>query len=143
MKIKIKRFNKNLPLPERKTAGAAAFDLLARDSVTIPAKSIGYVPLNIAMEIPPGHFLFLAPRSSTHKRGLLPANGIGIIDPDYCGDCDEIKSAYYNFTDSPVLVERGERISQAMIVKFVEAEWNEVEKMDHETRGGFGTTGEK
>jgi dUTP pyrophosphatase len=143
MKIKIKRFHKDLPLPEHKTAGAAAFDLTARDTVTIPPKSIGYVPLNVAMEIPADHFLFLAPRSSTHKKGLMPANGIGIVDPDFCGDCDEIKSAYYNFTDQPVLIERGERISQGMLVKFVRAEWEEVDMMNHKTRGGFGSTGDK
>ncbi|MDE2019098.1 MAG: dUTP diphosphatase [Patescibacteria group bacterium] len=141
MKIKIKRFQKDLPLPERKTAGAAAFDLTARETVEIQPGTVGYVPLNVALETPPEHFLLLAPRSSTHKKGLIPANGIGILDPDFCGDGDEVKSAYYNFTDAPVRVERGERVAQAMIIKFVPVEWDEVEKMEHKTRGGFGTTG--
>ena len=139
--VKIKRFDKEVPLPEYKTHGAGAFDLCARIGVEIPPKEFKYVPLNVAIGTPPGYFLMLVARSSTHKKGLLPANGIGIIDPDYCGDCDEIKSAYYNFTDQPVLIERGERIAQAMLVKFVRAEWEEVDMMNHETRGGFGTTG--
>jgi len=70
MLIKIKRFDKTLPLPEYKTEGAAAFDLYAREATEIPPGAIRYVPLNIAVETPPGHFLLLAPRSSTHKRGL-------------------------------------------------------------------------
>jgi dUTP pyrophosphatase len=82
MDIKIKRFDKELPLPTRQTAGAAAFDLTAREAVTIQPGTVGYVPLNIAVETPPGYFMLLAARSSTQKKGLMKANGIGIIDPD-------------------------------------------------------------
>jgi len=60
MNIKIKRFDKSLPLPSKHTEGAAAFDLAAREEVTIGPRSIGYVPLNIALETPPGHFLLVA-----------------------------------------------------------------------------------
>jgi dUTP pyrophosphatase len=141
MKIRIKRFDKELPLPQRHTAGAAAFDLAARETVIIPSHTVGYVPLNVAIETPAGHFLMLAARSSTHKKGLLPANGFGIIDPDYSGDADEIKGAYYNFTDAAVTVERGERIAQAMFVGFVHGDWEEVDEMPNKTRGGFGSTG--
>jgi dUTP pyrophosphatase len=141
MRTKIKRFDKNLPLPERKTGDAAAFDLHARESVEIPPRGIGHVPLNIVVETPPGYFLLIAARSGTHKKGLIMANGIGIVDPDFAGDGDEIKAAYHNFTDSPVLVEKGERIAQGMFVKFESTEWEEVEKMDKKTRGGFGSTG--
>ena len=143
MNIRIKRFDKDLPLPKRHTEGAAAFDLVARETVTIPPHAVGYVPLNIAVETPPGHFLMLAARSSTHKKGLMPANGFGIIDPDFSGDGDEIKVALYNFTDAPVVVERGERIAQAMFVKFETGDWEEVDEMPNKTRGGFGTTGNK
>jgi dUTP pyrophosphatase len=143
MKIKIKRFDEDLPLPEYKTAGAAAFDLMAREAVKIAPGTVGYVPLNVAVETPPDHFFLLAARSGTHKKGLMPANGFGIIDPDYCGDGDEIKVAYYNFSAMPVAVERGERIAQAMFVKFARSEWEEVEKMESKTRGGFGSTGSK
>ncbi|MEK9180324.1 MAG: dUTP diphosphatase [Patescibacteria group bacterium] len=143
MKARIKRFHKDMPLPERKTKGAAAFDLHAREDVLIAPGEIGYVPLNIAVETPDGHFLLLAARSSTHKKGLIMANGIGIVDPDYCGDEDEITAAYLNFLTEPVMVEKGERIAQGMFVQFSVAEWEEVEKHDKKSRGGFGSTGSK
>jgi dUTP pyrophosphatase len=143
MNIKIKRFDKELSLPKRQTEGAAAFDLTARETVTIEPGAIGYVPLNIAVETPPGHFLMIAARSGTHKRGLMMANGIGIIDPDYSGNDDEIKAAYYNFTAASVIVEKGERIAQGTFIPIARFEWNEIETMENKTRGGFGTTGNK
>jgi dUTP pyrophosphatase len=143
MTIRIKRFDKELPLPRRHTEGAAAFDLAARETVEIPAHQVGYVPLNIALETPAGHFLLLAARSSTHKKGLLPANGLGIIDPDYSGDGDEVKAPLLNFTDKPVIVEKGDRIVQATFVKFATGEWEEVDELGNKDRGGFGTTGSK
>ncbi len=141
MAIKIKRFDKELPLPEYQTAGAAALDLIAREAVTIEPGKIGYVPLNIAIEAPAGHFFLLAARSSTHKKGLMLANGIGIVDPDYCGDGDEVKAAFLNFTNESVSVARGDRVAQGMFVSFSRAEWNEVDMMNNDTRGGFGSTG--
>lgn len=130
-------------MPKRQTEGAAAFDLTAREAIEIPPKTIGYVPLNVAMETPLEHFTLIVARSSTHKKGLMLANGIGVVDPDYCGDEDEFRAAYYNFTDKPVRVDRGERIAQGMFVKFVRAEWDEVDKLENKTRGGFGTTGSR
>ncbi len=139
--IKIKRFDKTVPLPEYKTEGAAAFDLCARIAVEIPPKEIGYVPLNVAVEVPEGHFLLLVARSSTHKKGLIMANGIGIMDPDFSGDEDEYKAVYYNFTDKPVMIEKGERIAQGLVIKRETVQWQEVNVMENKTRGGFGTTG--
>ncbi len=141
MDIKVKRFDKKLPLPQMKTDGAAAFDLCARIEVIIPAKEYQYVPLNVVIETPPGYFLLLAARSSTHKKGLWMANGIGIGDPDFSGDADEYRAVYYNFTDKPVLIEKGERIAQGVIVKREAIAWQEVDTMQNKTRGGFGTTG--
>jgi len=143
MNIKIKRFDKELPLPKRQTEGAAAFDLTAREAVTIAPHAVGYVPVNVAIETPTEHFLLVAARSSTHKKGLMMANGLGIIDPDYSGNEDEIKVAYYNFTDTPVAIEKGERIAQGTFVKISYPEWDEVDEMPNKTRGGFGTTGSK
>ena len=139
--VKIKRFDKELPIPKHQTEGAAAFDLTAREAVEILPGTVGLVHLNIAVETPPGHFMLLAARSSIHKRGLIKPNGIGIIDPDFCGDEDEIRATYYNFTDKPVLVEKGERIAQAIFVPIAKFEWEEVDKMQSKSRGGFGTTG--
>jgi len=143
MKIKIKRFDKTLELPQRHTEHAAAFDLAAREPVTIPAGQVGYVPLNVAVETPKGHFMLLAGRSSLHKRGLMLANGVGIIDPDYSGDEDEVKAALYNFSAQPVVLEKGDRIMQATFIKTENWEWDEVEAMPNKTRGGFGSTGKK
>ena len=139
--IKIKRFDKNIPLPEYKTVGAAGLDMIARETVEIPARSLGYVPLNVAIEPPVGYFMMLVARSSTHKKGLWMANGIGIMDPDYSGNEDEYKAVYYNFTDAPVKVEKGERIAQVVCVKMETPVIQEVDTMPNKTRGGFGTTG--
>lgn len=143
MRIRIKRFDKSFPLPEYKTPGAAAFDLAARETLEIPPHTVGYVPLNIACETPDGYFLLLASRSSTHKKGLMLANGIGIGDPDFSGDADEYTAALYNFTDEPVRIEAGERICQGVFVKMERAEWEEVDVLGNPSRGGFGSTGEK
>lgn len=143
MKIRIKRFDKRIPLPTYATPRAAAFDLAARERVEIPPKSVGYVPLNIACETPDGHFLLLAARSSAHKKGLMLANGIGIGDPDFSGDGDEYTAAYFNFTDKSVIVEAGERICQGIFVKLERPEWEEVETLGNPNRGGFGSTGAK
>ena len=141
MNIRIKRFDKEISLPEFKTEGAAAFDLCARVAIEIQPRSIGYIPLNVAIEVPRGYFLMLVARSSTHKKGLWMGNGIGVMDPDFSGDEDEYKAIYYNFTDKPVVVEKGERIAQGLIIKREDINWQEVEKMENKTRGGFGTTG--
>lgn len=143
MKIRIKRFDKGIPLPEYKTKGAAAFDLSARMSVAIAPKTIAYIPLNVAIEPPEGHYVALFARSSLHKRGLMPANGVGVIDPDYSGDEDEYKAALYNLSEETVVIDRGERIMQAVIAPYTHAELEEVDHMGNGSRGGFGTTGRR
>lgn len=142
MKITIKRIDKSLPLPEYKTEGAVCFDLQAREKIEIPAGEIRLIPLNIILKTPEGYMFVLASRSSTAlKKGLLTANGIGIIDQDYCGPNDEIKYQVYNFTGKTVIVEKGERIVQGCFVPVAKAEFEEVEKMGDKDRGGFGSTG--
>ncbi len=141
MQITIKRFDTSIPLPEYKTPGAVAFDLSARVETTIAPKSLGYIPLNVAIAIPVGHAIILVARSSLHKRGLMPSNGIGIIDEDYCGDSDEYIATLYNFTDAPVTVSKGDRIMQALVVPYARPEIVEVSALGNADRGGFGTTG--
>ena len=141
MDVEIKRFDKELSLPEYKTTGAAAMDCLVREDVSVPAKSVAMVSLNIAVKPPKGHFVFLAARSSLHKRGLMTANAVGIGDEDYSGDQDEYKAPLYNFTDQPVEVKRGERVVQMMILPLDRVSWREVDSLDTPDRGGFGTTG--
>ncbi len=141
--IRVKRFDKSLPLPEYKTKGAAGFDLTARETTIIKPSTVGYIPLNIAVETPKDHFFVLAARSSTHKLGLLPANGIGIGDSDFRGDGDEYKFPAFNFTKKTITIEKGTRIAQGLFVKFTKAKWKEVNKLNSKTRGGFGSTGHK
>ena len=141
MKIKIKRFDKELPLPEYKTEGAVAFDFYARVPITILPKGVVRVPLNVALELPEGYMLMMAARSSLHKKGLIFANGVGIGDRDFCGNNDEYHAALYNFSDNPVSIERGERIAQGIIKKYDKADWEEVDDLGNKNRGGFGSTG--
>lgn len=143
MKVRIKRFDSSVPLPEYKTEGAAALDLYAREETTIPAHSIAYVPLNIALEIPKDAWVLLAARSSLHKKGLTPANGIGIGDSDFSGNNDEYQAALLNFTDKEVIVEKGERITQMIILRRERVELEEVKSLSKKSRGGFGSTGKK
>lgn len=144
MKIKIKRVDKSLPLPEYKTEGAAAFDLYAREKVLIPAHTVKLIPMNIILELPPHCWAMLAARSSSHKKGIMAANGIGIGDRDYCGENDEYHFPALNFTDSEVVIEKGDRIAQMMIFHYERAEFEEVESFAHNvSRGGFGSTGDK
>jgi dUTP pyrophosphatase len=142
MKIKIKRIDTSLPLPEYKTSGAAAFDLYAREDTVIQPKSLEYVPANLIIATPPGYVLIIASRSSTPKRGLIIPHGIGIVDADYCGDEDELKMQLFNNTAEPVSVSRGDRIGQAMFLPLLKvSEWEETDSLQKESRGGFGSTG--
>lgn len=143
MKIKIKRFDKNLSLPAYQTKGAVGFDLTAREDIKIKPGMVGYVLLNVAIETPDGYVLFIAARGSTHKLGILPIHGIGVGDPDFRGDEDEYKFPVLNFTKKIVKIEQGARVAQGFFVRFVRADWQEVSKMKSKTRGGFGTTGKK
>lgn len=143
MKVKIKRFDKSLPLPEYKTDGAACIDLYTREDTVILPHSFGKVPQNIALDIPHGTFVLLCARSSAHKLGLIPSNGIGICDEDFRGDNDEYIFLVYNVTDKEVVVEKGSRIAQIMIFNLNKIEFEEVDSLGNEDRGGIGSTGLK
>lgn len=141
MKLKIKRIDQSLPLPEYHTSGAVAFDLYAREQIIIPPFTPTLIPANFVIKTPKGHYLMLTARSSTaKKKGLIVFTGI--IDQDYCGDEDELKISVLNFTKKNVTVEREERIAQGVLVKISKADtFNEVTSMSKKSRGGFGTTG--
>lgn len=141
MKLLIKQFDKSLPLPTHKTKGAVAVDLYSRLEVVIPAGEIAYIPMNVAIKIPDGYFVLLAPRSSTHKLGIMGINSIGIMDRDYCGNDDEYHFAVRNFTDKPVIIEKGTRLCQLVLIKCEIFEFEQVDTMPDPSRGGFGTTG--
>lgn len=141
MKVKIKRFDTSLPLPAYKSPGAVAMDVYAREKVTILPHQVGYIPLNLAVELPPGTWLMVASRGSTHKMGLLMINGIAIGDEDFKGDNDEYSYPGFNFTDKEVVIEKGTRVAQVMVMKYEKVEWEEVDKLGHEDRGKYGSTG--
>ncbi len=141
MKVKIKRLDKELPLPRYETNGSVGFDFICRESVTIAPQTVGLIPANVIVETPPGYMLMVTLRSSTpRKRGLLIPHGVGVIDQDYCGEDDEIKIQVYNFTDSSVTIERGDKIAQGIFVRVTRVDWGEVSEMGARTRGGFGST---
>jgi len=143
VQIKVKRFDKSLPLPQYQSDKAAALDLAARESVMIPAGTVRRVPLNVAIKLPDDYFVLVAARSSLHQKGLLLANGIGVGDADYCGDKDEYQAALLNFSKDEVGVERGERLVQMMVLPRPKLEIAEVDKMGGVDRGGFGSTDKK
>ena len=142
MKIKIKRIDKNFPLPEYHTEGAVAFDLYSRVDSVIPPRTLERLPTNVIIEIPKGYMLEVKDRSSTlKKKGLFVS--VGYIDNDFHGEGDEILLQVYNMTDNDVTIEKGERLGQGAFVKVDIAEWEEVDTMSDNNRGGFGTTGHK
>jgi dUTP pyrophosphatase len=142
MLVTIHRIDKTLPLPRHETTGAVAFDLMVRETMTIAPDEIVAVPVNIIVATPPGYMFMIAARSSlARKKRLVLPNSVGVIDQDYCGPNDEVHVQLWNIGKEPSTVERGERIAQAMFVKIERAEWNEIEKIDGESRGGFGSTG--
>ena len=139
--IKIKLFDKSLPIPEYKSPGAVGFDVYLRKTVSIKPREVVLAPVNVALEPPKGCFVILAARSSMYKHGVMLANGIGIGDEDFKGDQDEYHMSLLNFTNKKVTIKKGERIGQMIIVSYVRAKFTVVDLLGHPTRGGFGSTG--
>lgn len=138
MDIPIKRFDPEYPLPKYSEPGAACFDLFCRETVTIKPHKLGAVRQNFALQIPSGHALLIFSRSSTPiKKGLMLANGVGVIDEFYHGDDDEVMTFFLNVTDEPVTIGAGERIAQGMIIKTESVNWREVASMDAGGHGGY------
>lgn len=143
MIVKVKRIDKSLEIPQYHTKGSVGFDLTAREETKIKPFEIKLIPLNLIAKVPKGYGLFLFSRSSVPiKKGLMVANGVGVVDQDYCGEEDELKLSALNFTRKTVTVEKGERICQGIFLKLETAKFKEVNKMSTMSRGGFGSTGE-
>jgi len=141
MKIRVKRIDKDLPLPVYETNGSVGLDLLARQDTLIKSKEIGVIPCNLIIEVPRGYVLVVASRSSTpSKKGLLMPHGVGIIDQDYCGPKDEILAQFYNFFETDVVINRGEKVAQALFLPIEVIEWEEILEIKKESRGGLGST---
>ena len=142
MRVRVRRLDPGVPLPAYQSEGAAAFDLAARDAVVIGPREIRLVGTGLVIEAPPDHFLAVVARSSLPlKKGLVVANAVGVVDRDYCGPADEVKVQVMNVGDAPVTIERGERIAQGLILPVTRVQFEEVEAIAAESRGGFGSTG--
>jgi len=143
MKVRIKKLDERAKLPSYGTEYSAGADLYALTDAecVIAPHTTKLISTGLAIEIPEGYCGLIFARSGlASKRGLAPANKVGVIDADYRG---EIKVALHNHTDSPATVEAGERVAQLAIVPFLKAEFEESIELSDTTRGsgGFGSTG--
>ena len=147
MKLAIKALSpllgKEIPLPFFATPGAAAMDLHAclEESLTLAPRERRIVPTGLAVAIPAGFVGILAVRSSMGiKRGIILANGIGVIDSDYRG---EVGIGLLNTTDEPYTILPGDRIAQLMVIPVTQPTLEMVEELPEPERGagGFGSTG--
>jgi dUTP pyrophosphatase len=142
LSLRIRRLSPSVSLPRYESAAAAAFDLAASEDTTIGPGEVALVPTGLVIEVPPGMFLAVFARSSTPvKRGLMVANGVGVVDPDYCGPADEVKIPVLNFTRARVVVRGGDRIAQGIVLPAPRVVWDESAGGQTESRGGFGSTG--
>ena len=127
--------------PYYATCGAAGADLKSSENVTIKPNDQCMVHTNTALSIPDGFFGMVTPRSSIcNKFGLQLVDSVGIIDSDYRGD---IMLCYKNTSDELVVIPKGERIGQIVVIPYVNCEWVQVDTLDDTERGsgGFGSTG--
>lgn len=142
-KIKVKRLRERAVIPTYGSAEAAGADLYAclEGRIIIAPGETAFVPTGIAMEIPTGCAGLVFARSSMGtKRGLAPANKVGVIDSDYRG---EFFVALHNHGKLPQEIEHGERIAQLLIVPVYTPGFTEVTDLSDTKRGsgGFGSTG--
>ena len=158
MELKIKYFDEATKL--KKIEKGNWIDVYARKDVFIPYMGYAMIPLGFALELPKGYEGYLLPRSSTFKTwGIIQTNAQGIVDDSYIGDNDE-----WNFpaqctmakTTEKIIIEghkvtmmgtwirKGDKIGQMRINKTMpDIILNEVDKLENDSRGGFGTTGIK
>lgn len=144
MKIAYKKLNERAVAPIYGSDGSAGGDLFSSEEndVIIAPGETAFVGTGLAVEIPDGYVGLVYARSGLAcKRGLAPANKVGVIDSDYRG---EIKVVLYNHSKEARTVASGERIAQIVIAPFIRCEFEEGE-IDSTQRGegGFGSTGKK
>ena len=143
--MNIKKLNEKATVPTYGSAYAAGADLYACESgeVTIAPHETKLIHTGIAMEIPEGLVGLIYARSGlASKRGLAPANKVGVIDSDYRG---EIMVALHNHSDAMQTIADGERIAQIVFAPYMAAEFSVVDELSDTVRGegGFGSTGRK
>ncbi len=147
MKLNVKTLDhfEGLELPQYQTVGSAGLDLSAAvpadTPVEIPSGEWRMIPTGICIALPEGHEAQVRPRSGlAASKGVTCLNTPGTIDADYRG---EIRVNLINHGPEPFMVNRGERIAQMIITRFVQVRWNTMDKLDETARGtgGFGSTG--
>ena len=143
MEVKVKKLHPNAQLPVYGSQEAAGADLYAclDAPVTIAPGETAWIPTGIALEVPKGCAGLVYARSSMGvKRGLAPANKVGVIDSDYRG---EIRVVLLNHSKQPQTVEHGERVAQMLITPVLTPAYEEVTELSDTDRGvgGFGSTG--
>lgn len=118
-------------------------DLRAAETVGMFAGESRLIPLGVAMELPEGYEAIIAPRSSTYGNyGIIQTNSIGIIDSSYCGDGDQWYFPALAMRNTTI--HKGDRICQFRIIKRQpNIEFMEVESLNNDDRGGFGSTGKR
>lgn len=144
--IKVVKLKENAALPTRGSNQAAGYDLYAcldGDSLTISPQQTILVGTGLAVAIPDGFFGAIFARSGlASKKGLRPANCVGVCDSDYRG---EYKVALHNDSDRDQTITNGERIAQLVVLPYLPVTFEEVDSLDDTERGagGFGSTGTK
>ena len=143
--IAIKKLHKNAVIPTYGSEYAAGADLYAcmEENVTIEPGETKLIHTGIALEIPEEYAGLIYARSGlATKKGLAPANKVGVVEADYRG---EIMVALHNLSQVPQTLENGERIAQMVITPFITAAFLEVSELSETVRGanGFGSTGRK
>ena len=143
--IRVKKLNPAAKLPTYGSAEAAGADLYAclEQAVTIAPGETAWIPTGIALEVPKGCAGLVYARSSLGaKRGLAPANKVGVIDSDYRG---EIRVVLLNHGKVAQTVENGERVAQFLITPVLTPDYVEAQDLSDTDRGtgGFGSTGTK
>jgi dUTP pyrophosphatase len=145
MKIAIQKVNTLAKLPTYGSAYAAGADLYAclESEVTIAPHETVVIPTGIALELPVGYAGLIYARSGlATKKGLAPANKVGVVDCDYRG---EVKVALHNHSNIPQTVAPQERVAQLVITPYITADFIEADSLSETARGagGFGSTGTK
>ena len=143
--LQIKKINELAKTPTYGTEFAAGADLYAatNEAITIQPGETKLIPTGITMAIPTGFVGLIFARSGISiKRGLAPANKVGVIDSDYRG---EVMVALYNQSGVEQTIEQNERIAQFVLMPYIKADFQGVEVLDDTDRGegGFGSTGTK
>ncbi len=142
-KIAVKKLREGATLPTFGSPEAAGADLYAclESDLTIGPGQTAFVPTGLAMELPRGYAGLIYARSGLAcKRGLAPANKVGVVDSDYRG---EFIVALHNHGTQAQTVSNGERIAQLVVTPVLIAEYVEAENLSETSRGtgGFGSTG--